>query len=193
MNIIKKALEYYDKNNEKYDSFLSKVKYFGYQQKSGDMDRSIIIMYDKNKKKLFESRLEHVGLYHGNSKLWAWAWANPTNLKNVSYISRKIFDYGMNLDPETENLFLKTELTTSRLRISHPVQLDVHIALSSYLAKMPLIFKAIYFPGYETTETGFRYFRYFDDSEILPYHQKYQIRYLFILDFEKLDKIINKK
>jgi len=76
--------------------------------------------------------------------MWFWGWAVSAFRKNLTIISRKILTYAFDLDPSVFlNLQLKTELVTSRFIITNPIQLDIHVALASYLSKSPLIYKYI--------------------------------------------------
>nr|QBK88914.1 MAG: uncharacterized protein LCMiAC02_00070 [Mimivirus LCMiAC02] len=186
MDIIKRSLEYYDKNNEQFEVYMSKVKYYKYISAEGDIKRNIIKFYNANKKEIYKSKIEHMGLYHNQTKLWAWAWANPLNFKNVTYLSKKVFDYGMNMDPKKENLFLRMELLTSRFRITSSVQLDMHVALSAYLTKIPYIFKMIWYPEKSTSNKDQNLLEYKPDIEISTKYKQYQIRYIYILDHDKL-------
>lgn len=183
MDIVTKALEYYDKNNEKYNSILSKIRFIKFEPgTSADMDRTEIILFDKNKKELFKSKMEYIGTYFTYSKTWAWSWAVPEYPKNATYISRKIFNYGSDLDPSTENIFLRAELLTSRFRISNPVQLDIHVAISSYLSKIPLIYELYLYPEQEDIQGFLKALSSKDISE----DQEYQILYLFVLDHDRI-------
>ena len=40
-------------------------------------------------------------------------------------------------------MIVKTELITSKFEISDPIQIDMHLAIVSYLSKSPLIFNYI--------------------------------------------------
>ena len=57
MEIVTKALEYYDDEKVKHDNFLSKIKYYNFKKQTGDLERSEIYMYDENKKKIFSSKI----------------------------------------------------------------------------------------------------------------------------------------
>ena len=182
MDIVTKVLDYYDKNYGKYDNFISNVKYYKHIYKTGDMERNILILYDKNKKEIFRSKVESIGSYYPPTKLWVWAWANPVNPKNNTYIVKKMFDYGMNMDPSKENLFLRTELITSRFRITESVKLDVYLALSSYLAKIPYVFKLFWYGEKQKKDI---YYKYILDTE--PHDKKLLfVQYIFLLDHDKL-------
>ena len=52
---------------------------------------------------------------------------------------RKILNYGVELEPT--NNFLKTELITSRFRVTNKIQLDIYSAIVSYLSKKPRVIK----------------------------------------------------
>lgn len=183
MDIVTKALEYYDKNNEKYNNILSKIKFIKFEGKvDSDMERTVIILYDKNKNEIFRSRIEYIGTFFTFSKTWAWSWAVPEYHKNVTYISRKIFNYGLDLDPSIDNIFLRAELLTSRFRISNPVQLDIHVAISSYLSKIPFIYELYLYPEQEDIHG---YIKALSRKDIAP-DKDYQILYLFLLDFENI-------
>ena len=142
--IIPKALEYYDRNTKKNEDFYNKIHYEEWtnlSNSSGDMDRRLIKFFDKNKKLLTTYKYEVLGVYSFKSNIWEWAWSIPKLSKNENYISRKILNYGLNLDKDQE--FLKMELITSKFRLSSTLQLDIHISLASYLSKIPKIYSFI--------------------------------------------------
>ncbi len=178
MSIVTSSLDYYDKHCEKFNSFVSKIKYFKYEIHSGDMERNIIRLYNGNKKEIFKSRIEHIGQFYTDYKLWAWAWAIPFYNKNVSYTTKKLFDYGLSMDPHKENLFLRTELITSRFRITDPVQLDIHIAMAAYLSKIPYILKIKWNPLVEPDVEGYIEFITNTKESIAGY------MYIYLLDYK---------
>jgi len=139
MTLIKNSFEYYDKNNEKIGNKFDKVNYISFEINQKDLEHDIIIFYDVNLKELFRSRIEKIGIFDKISKIWTWAWAVSSFKKNETNIVRKILQYGTELDPST--IFLKTELITSRFRISNKIQLDMHCAIASYLTKKKQIYK----------------------------------------------------
>lgn len=141
--IIPKALEYYDKNTILNETFYNNIHYETWQDTPNlnDMDRRLIKFYDKNKKLLSTYKYEVLGMYSFQTNIWQWAWSIPALSKNENYISRKILNYGLNLDKNQE--FLKMELITSKFRLSSTLQLDIHISLASYLSKIPKIYSFI--------------------------------------------------
>jgi hypothetical protein len=139
--IVTNALEYYDENNDKYKHLFKNVKYIRLIDGATDMDHNMIYMYDENDNEVLNSRYEIIGLYSNESNAWIWAWSVPTFAKNSTVTSRKMVTYGTNLNPEST--FLKAELITSRFRIANSIQLDIHVALASYLSRNPLVYKLV--------------------------------------------------
>lgn len=188
MNIVTQALDYYDKNRESYSKFFSKVKFIEIKKTSkSDIDRNEIFFYDNKKNIIGKSKYELLGTYYSEPKTWVWSWAKAINHKNETYISRKILNYGLdiNIDPKkpniSEKIFLKTELVTSRFRIHDPVQLDVHIALSSYISKIPIILPYVYtFIDESSSKDPIKKY-YFNFDEIFRL-KNYYINFFFILD-----------
>jgi len=170
-DIIKSALEYYDKNSETYKHKFDDAVYVEFIKFTNDTEHNIIKLYDKNKELIFTSKFEVLGILAYN--VWMWGWAMPRLRKNTTSIIRKIFNYGAELDPE--NLVLKTELITSRFRISSPIQTDIHVGIASYLSKKPLIYKHYSDIIYYTEQF----------SKIIKNPKKgaYIIHYLFLLDY----------
>jgi len=188
INLIKNAFKYYDKNKEKYHKFISKVKYIIRVSVDNDIEPNIIKFYDKNKKKIFESRYQIIGKYDDNMRMWSWGWHVPIYNKNETKMSTKILQYGLDLSTDlykkdsAKNQFLKMILTKSQTFIVNELQLDVHLALASYLAKIPLIFP-IYLPiDTKKVIDG----EYIIINEKFRRTDKYYMTYLFIIDYEKL-------
>ncbi len=150
ITLVNNAFEYFDKNNEKYKDKFNDVLYISLERKDNDLEHSIISFYNKDLKLLFSYKFERIGLYDKKTNIWSWAWTVPYLNKNETNIIRKILYYGAELN--SNSLFLKTELITSRFRITNNAQLDLHCAIASYLAKKPLIFKYKFFSNPEIIE-----------------------------------------
>lgn len=180
-NLVPDALEYYDRNVQKYNSIFDKIKYVKFEAGTKDMDYSYIHVYDHDKKELFKSRYENIGVYNNKSKTWAWAWAMPRFKKNTTTIARKIINYGMELDPESR--FLKTELITSRFRITDYIQLDIHVSIASYLSKKPAVYEYKSYIDFEADADNLVDITKINESE----KDNYTSYFLFILDYDKLD------
>lgn len=177
--LIINSLEYYDRNSEKNRRIFQKIKYYSYERSQSDVEHNSIIFYDKNKKEIYRSRYEIIGTYYSTQKLWTWSWSVPNFDKNSVYISRKILNYGLDIPPLKEDLFMKAELITSRFKITNEVQLDIHIAIASYISKKPMIYKIVENLGKKFNEPII---------PVMEEEKDYKIYYLFLLD----DKDINK-
>jgi hypothetical protein len=182
--IITDSLEYYDGNNEKYVKLFENIKYFNKQDAHGDMERPTFTFYDKNKTPIFKTNYEIIGLYNSKSKFWSWSWSIPVLRKNLIQIAKKILIYGIDLDPQYG--IIKQELTNSRFEVLNEVQLDIHIALASYLSKQPLIFKNI-IPATAPAETRPEYFDFYLSP---PKDNDYEIAYCILLDYKQVDDIL---
>lgn len=178
-SLITDALEYYDKNMDKYSSFIKKCKYIKFLPNDKDIEHTKVILYDKDNNQLLESRYEILGTYVPINNVWVWGWAIPTLYKNRTFIVRKILNYGIELDPNEK--FLKSELITSRFRVSSSIQLDMHASIASYLSKKPLIMRQIEIPD-QMTEEGQQIPLNLDVDK-----SKWSIvYYFFLLDYDKI-------
>lgn len=137
VEMVRNALEYYDKNSEDFDKFLDKVHYIYFEKYNDEMTRDKVLFYGEDKTLIHKARYESIGSYTPDNELWIWAWSIPYHKKNKTYTIAKILNYGIQLPPT--DLFLKSELTTSRFRITNNVQLEMHAAIASYLAKVPFV------------------------------------------------------
>lgn len=182
VNIVTNSLEYHDKNMEKYDKIISKIKFWKVEPVDSDLEHSKIIFYDKNKKEIFKTRYEIIGLYNNISNTWVWAWSIPFFKRNSTYISKKILNYGLDIPPDTENRFLKSELITSRFRISDKIQLDLHVSIASYISKKPMVYNLVY----KDTSEYFNQQEYYKVAEDLSDIESYVSMYIFLLDYDKL-------
>lgn len=136
--LVSDSLEYYDANNEKYESFFKRVKNVKFEAAKSDLDYYEIIFFDEHGIALGKSRYENIGVYSQKGRVWTWAWSISAFAKKTTAIIRKVLNYGFDID--SDKIFLKNELITSRFKISDKTQLDIHIAIASYLSKQPAIF-----------------------------------------------------
>jgi len=180
ISLVTNALEYYDKNIEIYNNLFKDVVYTKNTPPESINGHDIIMFYDKNKKEIFRSRYEILGLHTITSNIWTWGWAVPNLKKNQTNISRKIWMYGSVLDPEIS--FLKSELITSRFQINSTIQTDIHVGIASYLSKNPLIYKYYVYKNTEVDDNNIR--KELNNNYIVIY-------YLFLLDYKDFEKHIN--
>jgi hypothetical protein len=142
-DIVNDALKYYDQNNEKYMNIKKKIKFVKHAvADQRDIEGVKLIFYDQDMKEIFTSRVEVLAKYYINVKVWTWGFSIPSLDRSLTALSRKIFLYGTDIDiSNPANILLKNELITSRFVINDEVQIDIHCALASYLAKKPFIFQ----------------------------------------------------
>lgn len=141
IQIIKNALEYYDTNSFKY---YDKMNAFKYYVMSNDSKK--ITFYDKNKNKINEYLCEIIGKYIPSQNIWIWGWSVSELNKNSINTSRKVLNYALDLGDN--DILLKTTLITSRYQITSQIQIDIFLAIASFLSKKPMIFRLDYFSGY---------------------------------------------
>lgn len=141
--IIADALKYYDINHEKFRHIKKNIKYiqlYNKQLAENETEGLKFIFLDKNKKELFASRVEIYGQYFSSVKTWVWGWSVPSFNKSLTRIIRGVFLYGTDIDVYNQaNIILKNELLTSRFQIEDEIQLEMHSAIASYLAKKPFV------------------------------------------------------
>jgi hypothetical protein len=149
--IVSKALEYYDIKKQEYKDFLNITKI------SLDRDKGTFIFLDNNK----EFKYEVLGIFDNTTNIWMWAWMVPEFFYNETNIVKKLLNYGLKLTPNPinllseEQLYLKTQLINSRFLLHNQFQLELHLAISSYLAKSS--FKFIYSKKKYLNKTNTKY------------------------------------
>ena len=131
-NIIDKALYHYDIQNNKYSKYLTT------ETITLDRQTNMIIFPDIDN---VEHKYEVLGLFDNTTRIWMWGWMVPDYMYNETEIVRKLLNYGLKITPSIvsrvsdDRLYLKTQLVNSRFLLDDSFQLELHLALSSYLAK----------------------------------------------------------
>jgi hypothetical protein len=179
VDLVQNSLEFYDGNMEKYNSFIEKINFV--KTEKGSEDIPIINFYDSDKKLIFKSRYEILGTYISNTLTWTWAWANAMYPKKLTNISRRLLNYGVELESSPDNFFLKTELITSRYKISNKIQLELHASIASYLSKQPLVYK-YKLPVIQESYSEEQNIKMLDTKKYKNV-ENYTVYYLFLLDF----------
>lgn len=133
-HIIGNALKYYDDNSFKYYNIAKTFRKYRF-----DYDTHKIIFFDAHENKIYESEYDVIGKLNNEFNVWTWGWALPEHDKTVTKTSRRVLNYGFDL-PTNEQL-LKTGLITSRIQIMHSIQLDMNVAVTSFLSKEPFVFR----------------------------------------------------
>jgi hypothetical protein len=131
-DLIKKSLEYYDSQNDKNKKYIENTKIIF----SGEDNQ--ISLIDKDENILLDCNYEILGLFDNQTNVWLWAWLLPFLNSNDTIISRKLLDYALKLEPQSnsyDHYYIKSQLLNSRITIEDSIELDIHLALSSYLIK----------------------------------------------------------
>ncbi len=140
--LINNALIYYDKQNIEYDNYINSDNI------TVERETNKIVFNDINELNSKELNYEFLGIFDNTTNIWIWAWLVPEFMFNETNISRKLLNYGLKISPtpinklDNEQLYLKTQMVNSRFLLYDDFQLDLHLAISSYLAKDS--FKFIY-------------------------------------------------
>lgn len=126
-DLIKKSLDYFDKQNNKFDKYLG-----------GEILLKEKKIFNKTDKSFNNINFEVLGIFHHSSKVFFWGWVLPYLSINETKISRQLLNYGLNLDPQsnnTEHFYLKSLFVNSRIYIENDFDLDLIQSISSYLLK----------------------------------------------------------
>jgi len=90
---------------------------------------------DLNRKYDFEV----FGLYSNISKVFSWGWVLPNEMYGKTYLVKKLFDYAYQKNVvhkyQEVDFFLKVMLSNSRITINYQEQIDLILAISSFILK----------------------------------------------------------
>ena len=146
-NLIKKSFENYYKIQNK---FIDKnIKHIYYEDKN-----ELVIKYNNITEKY---DTEILGLFDETNNTWVWSWsiANEDMKKNKTIISKKLLNYGLDIEinnnKEIDKTYVKSILTTSRIHIKNYSNLQFILSLSTYLIKNKI--KGFYYLIYPKNRT----------------------------------------
>ena len=111
--------------------------------------KQFICFFD-NKKYIFE--FETLGLFLKKTNIWIWGWSFTLSEKIQFDIIRQLLNYGLDIEIKEnvvqndksyeikpkyllENIFLKSKFINSRFQLDKEIDLELILALSSYLLK----------------------------------------------------------
>lgn len=140
-SFIKDKLDLLDNSNSKYKNLIN--------NKDVDFevsDDTTKIIFKKNGETIYSGRCSLLGVFDTNSKLWLWAWCVPTFSYDETSESRKILNYGLMLEPNTNSMihyYIKPHLVNSRLYFDANIFLDIHLGLSIYISKAKFIYPRV--------------------------------------------------
>ena len=151
-NLIKKSLEFYDNQNAINHKYL-----FNSQLLNRTSENKILIVDELNFENIkLEASYEILGIFDNQTKIWIWSWLLPNISLSEIIISKKLLDYGLKLESQSntpDHYYIKSQLTNSRILIENNIELDIHLAIISYLVKDQYSFiypKKIYYDEEKT-------------------------------------------
>jgi hypothetical protein len=130
--LLNKSFNYYDSKKNEYKNFINDEVVLDPKNSN--------IKFKKNNKFF---KYEMLGLFDNNTNVWVWSWMIPSIDMKKKIISKKLLDYGLKLNvfgDDFDQLYLRTQLVNSRFLLNNSIQLEIHVALSSYLAKNNFLF-----------------------------------------------------
>ena len=141
-HIISEALVQYDAAQPVIRYLLKNARQEGIKS-TNDIERTKIKFIDKNTDEvLVDTEVEILAIFYDKFNVWSWAWAH-TGLTNAeNYLSKEILLYALKL--ESDLSYLKSILTRSRGEIKDITQIDINLAIGSFVIKKPYIFPYIY-------------------------------------------------
>lgn len=140
---IRDAIDFYDKFQPKIQNIINQIEYI--KIIDGNNINDEFIFYDINDKEILRSKIETISIFIPQTKIWKWAWSVPFIKYSNTIISRRILDYAFTLNNSTD-LILKSTLINSNIIINNQYQIDIYLALSAKLSKMPFIFQFYFYP-----------------------------------------------
>jgi hypothetical protein len=148
---IKQRLNYLDESNNKFKHL---IKISSDNVIQNEVDQTIIFK-DKDIE-IYKGKITTLGSFDLNTKIWLWAWVTPYFTSKQTKHSRDILEYGLKLEPDSNSLihfYLKNHIISSRIYFDTDIALDVHLAISLYIAKTKFIY-----PKYDKTLNLIQYF-----------------------------------
>ena len=129
---IKKALEHYDNQKMKYRHLIN-IQDVRFNETTDE-----ISFYTNNPDKPHISNFEMLGYFDNQTHIWIWGWLlGELDVKRTK-ICRELLNYGLKIEAGSnslEHFFIKSLLVNSRIAISEENQLDVNLAIYSYLSR----------------------------------------------------------
>jgi len=138
-HLIEKSLETYDNQNREYKQYINNKRV----EFNSEDSEIIFSLKDKHSNKIEKIffRYEVLGIFDNSSLVWIWSWMIPYISLKHTYIAKTLLQYGLKLEPsvdreqDQDNIFLKVQFVNSRFLFEDYLQLEIHLALSSYLSK----------------------------------------------------------
>lgn len=141
-DIIRNSLVQYDAAQPVIQYLMENCMYDGIKTDSDYVRTKFNFMSIKTKEVLVSTEVETLAIYFDKTNVWSWAWSHPGLLNSENHYAKEILLYSFKLGSELS--YIKNILTTSKGVINDPIQIDVNLAISTYIIKKPYIYKFYY-------------------------------------------------
>jgi hypothetical protein len=141
--LIISALKHFDEQNIKYLNLIN-TQNININIKSlnlYDLNANLIIFYENTDEYSFNYEL--LGYFDNQTNIWIWGWVLPNIDYDKTNICRNLLNYGLKLEPNTnsdEHYILKSFLLNSRILLEEHIQLEINLAIISYILKDNILF-----------------------------------------------------
>lgn len=174
-SILRNILEEYDVNKTSLKKKIGDYHYYKRTYKSKD-SMNEISLFNKKKEKVYNSKIQLLGIYMPNIKLWKWGWSLFMDKIDI-YMSRKILNYALDID-NLNMLFLRDPLINSNITINNQLELDLLLGISSYLTKQKNIMGFYKVPYNEAIDNFYEVGNLKEKDDI----DNYMIEYYILVD-----------
>ena len=127
---VKKAINHYDNQNWNYRNLIDNQ-----DVKFDELNSTITFLKDEDNQTY---NYELLGYYDNQNGIWIWGWVlSDFNYKDTPQC-KYLLDYGLKLEPKSatiEQTMIKGILVNSRIKMEEQIQLEVNLAIYSYLIK----------------------------------------------------------
>lgn len=128
---VKKALEHFDNQN-----WNNRLLNQNQNVKFDELSSSVTFIEENEGYKTYQYEL--LGYYDNQASVWIWGWVlSDFNYKDTPHC-KYLLDYGLKLEPKSATLeqsMIKSILVNSRIKIEEQSQLEINLAIYSYLIK----------------------------------------------------------
>jgi hypothetical protein len=126
------SFKIYDKKNNEYKKLINDHDIYL------DKEEGLIIFNKINMK----FKYELLGIFDNTNLIWIWSWMIPSISFNKMLLSKKVLDYGLNLETKNndDTIYLKTQFLNSRFKIDNNLQLEINLILSTYIIREDFLF-----------------------------------------------------
>lgn len=145
------AFNYLDKKTVEHENIFNDYDRYSFKISKNDMGKNKMFFY-KNNKKIIIADFDYMGYFNKKTRLWAWSWGRFDFPKPLTYVSRKLLNYGLDINVEKVTLksnhefqidlkqALKILLVNSRLIINTEIGYEILKALIIYITKSKYLF-----------------------------------------------------